>query len=575
MFYRYAGLQSRIIPGVSKGLDYRPSQKTDSGLTPHAWNAVFLRNAWCLFDPCLASHPIVSTFTASGEFHFVLDEHYFLTEPNQLVYTHLPDDSKWQLMDEVVSREEFLNFPHLTPHFFAFGLDLLTHKNGTVVSSGDVDILLKYSVELVGLRFSFTIHSEGGHEDYQGTKLNKYGMMESKDSVASFRFRLPEQGTYVVYIYAKDESQNNNKENVFAQVCEYVIYQDGATQKEPVPFPPCPYLSWGPRPSFFSMGLATAHNAGTVYTKDGKIEFRIEMQTLTQFRTRLAHHSRSESDLEGYVIYKILGKTAIFNFTSPGRGEFGLEIYAKGTNTDDKKLYHVAQYLIVCDEDIESFTLPKLPSGFLGPQPQFVELGLSTLSHHDPIIHSDKNRIEIILRTSQDMRFTGNMIDAETRQEFPENIFIQTQGTVVTFVINIPTIGFYMLRLHGIPAKDPSHQVPAVYNYLINCKAMIKPAFPFPKQFGHWKEGGYMWQPMELHKEIGTPIVPFRVYIPKAKEVAVVVDQEWTLLKSTDPGVWEGTVDVEKYYGLGCRLTMVANYGGDVTRYATLLEYTL
>jgi len=40
-------------------------------------------------------------------------------------------------------------------------------------------------------------------------------------------------------------------------------------------------------------------------------------------------------------------------------------------------------------------------------------------------------------------------------------------------------------------------QLPGVYAYLINCKQTVGDMLPFPKQFGPWKEGCYLYEPLE------------------------------------------------------------------------------
>lgn len=41
---------------------------------------------------------------------------------------------------------------------------------------------------------------------------------------------------------------------------------------------------------------------------------------------------------------------------------------------------------------------PDLPRGYLGAQPKFTDVGLSTLSHNDPEITLDTNEVSLILR---------------------------------------------------------------------------------------------------------------------------------------------------------------------------------
>ncbi|XP_052771924.1 uncharacterized protein LOC128211311 [Mya arenaria] len=571
----YAGLHSKIISGYAKGADYRPGQKFQPGTNQHSWNAVYIYGTWCVVDAHWAARRIIGKQASTEEFHYQLDEYFFLTEPAQLIFTHFPDDPKWQLLERTVSLEEFENMPHMKPQFFKYGLEFVSHRTAVVYGRGEISIRLRYPAHRLVVAFNFSIQFENGDEEYKGVKLNRYGMQESVGGVASFRLRLPQKGAYILYIYAKEDTPEN-KDNVYAQVCEYKIEQEEVNKPEPEPLPPCAYLNWGPGAAFFRYGLATYQQTATVLTRDGKAELQFRIPKTMQFMAKLKNNHSSDSELEGYCMNRIVGNTAYFNITAPGRGEYGLEIYANDPSTEGTTLFHVAQYLIECNEDVKAVPLPKLPGGYLGAQPKFNEFGLNTLSHHDPVIHLEKNFVEIQFATAQEMRVTANLIDAETDKDYPDYVFTQTQsqGSVVSFRVVLPNEGFYKLQLYSIPVSDTSQQLPGVYNYLINCKKMTQQVVPFPKQYAQWKEGCCMESPISLHQGCGDEVV-FCMFVPKASAVAVVAGDEWTHLQSPQTGMWEGRVKMGHLYGRGAKATLNANYGGDPTSYATLLEYNV
>ncbi|XP_062611451.1 uncharacterized protein LOC134273277 isoform X2 [Saccostrea cucullata] len=570
----FAGLHSRIISGYAKGADYKPGMKFTPGTNQHSWNAVYIYGTWCLVDAHWAARRIIGKPTSQEEFHYQLDEYFFLPDPHQLIYTHFPDDPQWQLLERPITLEEFENMPHMKPQFFKYGLEFVSHRTAVIYGRGELNVRLRYPAHKLAVAFNFTVQFENGDEEYKGAKLNRFGMQESVGGIASFRLRLPVKGSYILYIYAKEDTPEN-KDNVYAQVCEYKIVQEEVSVPEPLPFPPCAYLNWGPGTSFYRYGLATYQQTAQILTRDGKAELQIRIPRQMQFMAKLKHNDRSDADLEGYVIHRIVGNTVYFNITAPSRGEFGLEIYANDPATEGSTLYHVAQYLVECNEDVKTVPLPKLPAGYLGAQPKFNDFGLNTLSHHIPVIHLETNSVEIQFSTAQEMRVTANLIEVESDREMPEFVFTQTKGSVVSFLVNMPTVGFYKLQLYAIPINDPNQQLPGVYNYLINCQRKTKEVYPFPKQYAQWKEGCYMWEPLVVHKDIGKPVVNFHVQIPRAEAVAVVTDQEWTHLQSPQSGIWQGEVNLAPYYGKGIKFTLNANFGGDKTSYATLLEYAI
>ena len=93
----------------------------------HAWNAVYVNGGWRLVD-CTWGAGRVNPETKQFERHF--NEHFFLTDPGELIYTHFPYDeaeknySRWQLLPEPITLEAFNTLPLLNSYFFKYSLKL-------------------------------------------------------------------------------------------------------------------------------------------------------------------------------------------------------------------------------------------------------------------------------------------------------------------------------------------------------------------------------------------------------------------------------------------------------------------
>lgn len=565
----HSGLPCRVITGVAKGSDYKPGQPLGPGSNHHTWNVVLIDGAWRLVDVRFARRPLQME---SGEINYEIDSHFFLTHPDQFIYTHYPDDIRWQLLDHHVSEEEFCNMPVMTPHFFLLGMDILSHKCANIYSTDQVYIALKYPSNRT-YNFTFSLQELNGSDDFQGIKYNRYGMLEAAEGMVTFRIRLPKTGTFDLKVYAK-EDMSDKKENMFAEICEYIIIQEAISETTHKPYPPCAYQYWGVGSAFHKFGLITSQQSAVIDTVNGEAKITIISPKPMQFRTRLLHHENA-AEYEGYVTQRTTDTQNVFNVTAPFKGEFGLEIYAKDPDTDTKKMRHVAQFLILCSEDVQTLQLPKLPSGFLGPQPMLVKYEITAASHPDQVIHTDHNNIEIIFKTLEGMRFTASLAEAETSRDCSENVFIQSDDTEVKLLVSLPRTGFFILCVHGNPFTDNSHQIPGLYNYLIYCKTVNQEVIEYPKQFGYWKEGCYMWKPMSIKPGLNGEFVPFAVRVPRATTVAVVVNKDWTpLVLSEESGIWEGSVQINCNEPSN-KAVLVASYGGDQLRFATLLEYIL
>lgn len=103
----------------------------------HAWNAVELGGRWYLVD---------ATWNAGhldgGRFVAGYGTEYLFTPPAVFAVDHLPDDPRWQLLAEPVSRGAFTRQPLLRPGFHAAGLKLLWPDRSQVTAAGPVRVKL-------------------------------------------------------------------------------------------------------------------------------------------------------------------------------------------------------------------------------------------------------------------------------------------------------------------------------------------------------------------------------------------------------------------------------------------------
>jgi hypothetical protein len=180
-------------------------------------------------------------------------------------------------------------------------------------------------------------------------------------------------------------------------------------------------------------------------------------------------------------------------------------------------------------------------------------------------------QVEIKFRTKNPVKVTANLVNTITQQESSDTIFTQTQGDVVSFIVKMSSVGYHKFQIFALPSTDESKTLPGVYNYLINCTRLSHRVLQFPKQYAQWKQGCYLSEPLTIDPDGALSGIPFRVLVPNATAVAATVGDSWTQLDNKGSNNWEGRVSAAK----GERLTLNANYGGDSSKYATLLEYSL
>lgn len=109
LYYRMAksvDLKVELIGGEIKS-----SPKDAATTIPHVWLLIKADGASILADPTLGAG-----FVANGQFFARKNMMWFDVNPYWMIFTHLPDHSRHQLILNRISRKFFLEMPYYTPH---------------------------------------------------------------------------------------------------------------------------------------------------------------------------------------------------------------------------------------------------------------------------------------------------------------------------------------------------------------------------------------------------------------------------------------------------------------------------
>lgn len=131
-----AGLEVVTIIGYVRSSIIDPSDG-NWDRARHAWNAVKVDGEWKLIDSTWGAG-----YVYSDKFYRRFNEFYFFADPTQFIYSHLPEDPKWQLLDPPIDKSEFIQLPLSTKNFFENGVNLISHKQGAISSQGALELSL-------------------------------------------------------------------------------------------------------------------------------------------------------------------------------------------------------------------------------------------------------------------------------------------------------------------------------------------------------------------------------------------------------------------------------------------------
>lgn len=224
----------------------------------------------------------------------------------------------------------------------------------------------------------------------------------------------------------------------------------------------------------------------------------------------------------------------------------------------------------MADDDI-----PYLTEGYLGPQAKFASYGLSNVTHPEPVIRLDTNKVKIVIGMSEPARFTSKFKRMDPIQELNNCVFTQNMGNEMHYNIAVSTTGFYKFEIYALPSGQAGPHFINVFNYLIHVKNVDTYVEPYPKQYPSWKqEGCFVFEPMMLQKGVNYG-VNFRYYIPKAVDVQIKSGEDWHKLEKVERDVYEGYVDFSKGYPPDTKVKLNVKFAGKGNKYDILLEYTI
>ncbi len=102
----------------------------------HAWNVVKVNGHYQIYDLTWAA----GTYDdITNSFNKNFNSQYFNANPKEFISNHFPDNSKWQLLDIPISKNEYINSPTFSPEFKNLSL-----KNG-IVRSDDFEITFEFN----------------------------------------------------------------------------------------------------------------------------------------------------------------------------------------------------------------------------------------------------------------------------------------------------------------------------------------------------------------------------------------------------------------------------------------------
>jgi len=180
------------------------------------------------------------------QFERNLIEHFFLADPEELIYTHFPYNEaeknyeKWQLVATSVTLDSFNSMPLLNSMFFEHSLKLSSDLEMPILAQDSVDVKIK-AWEVIRYKYKFFLKDKP-----ESGKYNQYVLCYLKGKnrrQGFFHITPPEVGDYLLKVYAKPEEDIQHESDTLDHVATFQISAKHIKSK-PSPLPRCD-LPWG------------------------------------------------------------------------------------------------------------------------------------------------------------------------------------------------------------------------------------------------------------------------------------------------------------------------------------------
>lgn len=184
-----ADIPCRTISGYGRGYGFSSGRETDASESNHAWNAIHVDGRWHLVDV---------TWDAGNVDGRAYEKEYctayLFMEPKNFVYTHLPKESRWQLLAEPLTVEQFERLPYLRGRFFDHGLRLGTKLSRVTRVDESVQFRIRFSQEVKIMAELLTADDE---------ELPRRTLVQREERSCRVFVTFPTAGRYRVRLYCQ------------------------------------------------------------------------------------------------------------------------------------------------------------------------------------------------------------------------------------------------------------------------------------------------------------------------------------------------------------------------------------
>lgn len=185
-----AGVETFAINGLKKGFNFAPGDA--STLKRHTWNAFRTGGKWYLVDL-----PVYKEVETDGSYKLAYADAFFCIQPEQMVFTNFPDDKRWQLLNEPITKEQFITSVQCFGAYHGYLITPVSHRDYEIFSKPR-SLTLSFDAP-PALQLGARVYAEkGAKEQHASVKTQREGRK------FTVHVRFPAEGTFKLEITATE-----------------------------------------------------------------------------------------------------------------------------------------------------------------------------------------------------------------------------------------------------------------------------------------------------------------------------------------------------------------------------------
>uniref|UniRef100_A0A3Q2QEY6 Kyphoscoliosis peptidase n=1 Tax=Fundulus heteroclitus TaxID=8078 RepID=A0A3Q2QEY6_FUNHE len=445
------------------------------------------------------------------------DDFYFLTDPEEFIDSHFPDEQKWQLLDKPISIEEFEKRVFKTSAFFTMGLRLISPLHYHIITDdGEATVSLGFSRPTT-FTYEITQHQDllhCGALEQKESSSSSFGLLTVSHRSMKLQLMPPQSDTYDVQLFARSEKAMTP----LIWVCSFTVECPNPKATEDIP--ENPFLSWGLQPFAGSLGvIGSSQNSEVTEVEDGVFDMVLKTCKPLMVLCELVHPQMDDAISKCCLATQIQPDSLTCHVLCPFHGFYRLSLFVRDYEKTEVKFENAANYLLHCKGKVvglEELFPPNLGSA-CGPGTRTARAGLSRFSHNLALVSTQQGKCNITFHNQQDLELHYVLSKKNIPSTFPLSryIFCTYTDHKVTVSLSLPEAGMYRLGLYARITSGGDFS-PMCDFVLKNSFPQIRP--PFPCVYSAWGKGCVLFEPrVGLLEPLSW--VLFRVRVPGALRI--------------------------------------------------------